>query len=569
MEKSDITETIESDALKANLLETAGHVVIDPELLVLLEVVEQFKGLHSTLEKLLYEVCHPFRNWKIVLPQLRSFAVKNINHYRVHEKGPESFRLFSRLFLEALNDTRRDAFLLSQAVGAMMVWLDKLIGKFTPVDLENFGPDLNALLEHLEALDKDESTVMMQIVHGQYPISKIAKQLLVLTGEEEVNFDFLPLTRFVQTIRRRCYNYWLQEDDPLTWFLDSCSIPVTDFHSSQLFQTISHDVMGDHLEAMEKMDLERDPVVGLEELLELPGHIDIVRYYREMPNKLVEAEEVFLQIEKGRVPLHHFNENRKLLFLFKIMDTKGLYLIHEETLREINRSLVQLIRQQSFEEIEEFLLTTFELLKANVRKYPHTSLQCIQVLGGEVFDRGNSRMVEAFLWGVVRFGFQHASVVGVDENWQPLANPAHLANIRVWLHLIMREPKWCSTLLSALIIHVKLSGTCVKDTDLFQRDITQLLNHPIEPIYNLSKQFTKLMPVFFNEIGSEGELRDVSTELDEIHKRKDVLIHFLRKQGHVESSNLIVDFIQAIFLFWKTGDKTFLFSYLRKRSTAR
>jgi len=239
-----------------------------------------------------------------------------------------------------------------------------------------------------------------------------------------------------------------------------------------------------------------------------------------------------------------------------------LYLIHEETLREINRSLVQLIREQSFEEIEEFLLTTFELLKANVRKYPHTSLQCIQVLGAEVFDRGNSRMVEAFLWGVVRFGFQHASVVGVDENWQPLANPAHLANIRVWLHLIMREPKWCSTLFSALIIHLKLSGTCIKDTDLFQRDITQLLNHPIEPIYNLTKQFAKLMPVFFNEIGSEGELRDVSTELDEIHKRKDVLIHFLRKQGHVESSNLIVDFIQAIILFWKTRDKMLLIPYI-------
>ena len=70
------------------------------------------------------------------------------------------------------------------------------------------------------------------------------------------------------------------------------------------------------------------------------------------------------------------------------------------------------------------------------------------------------------------------------------------------------------------------------------------------------------MPVFFNEIGSEGELRDVSTELDEIHKRKDILIHFLRKQGHVESSNLIVDFIQAIILFWKTRDKTLLFPYI-------
>ena len=31
-------------------------------------------------------------------------------------------------------------------------------------------------------------------------------------------------------------------------------------------------------------------------------------------------------------------------------------------------------------------------------------MQCIQVLGGEVFDRGKSKMVEAFLWEVVRFG---------------------------------------------------------------------------------------------------------------------------------------------------------------------
>lgn len=98
MEIRKSVATIESDALRANLLETAGHVVIDPELHILLEVVKDFKGLHSTLEKLLYEVCHPFRNWKIVLPQLRSFVLKNFNHYMAHEKGPEALRLFSRLF---------------------------------------------------------------------------------------------------------------------------------------------------------------------------------------------------------------------------------------------------------------------------------------------------------------------------------------------------------------------------------------------------------------------------------------------------------------------------------------
>ena len=284
--------------------------------------------------------------------------------------------------------------------------------------------------------------------------------------------------------------------------------------------------------------------------------------YRDVPAKLSDEQEPDKKTEKNLEAIDRFSENRNLLFLFRIMETSGLALIHEETLREINRSLVLLVRLQTYEEIEQFLLTTFQLLKANVRKYPHTSLQCIQVLGTEVFNRGNSRLVEAFLWETVRFGFQYANVTGVDEDWQPITNPAHLANIRVWINLIMQEPKWCSTLFSALIINLKLSGTCVKDTDLFQRDITQLLNHPIEPVYNLFKQFAKLMPVFFNEIGAEGYLRDVSTDIDEIHKRKDVLIHFLRKQSHVESSNLIVDFIEAIFAFWKTRSRDFLKPFL-------
>ena len=562
-EKKHTAGRIESDALRANLLETAGKVVIDDDLLVLLEVVEKFKGLHSTLEKLLYEVCHPFRNWRIILPQLRSFVLKNSKHYIKHEKGPEALRLFAGLFFDAIHDTQKDPILLSQAIGGLLIWLDKVIGAGTVADLRRLEPELNQLFLRLSAFDGDDGLVIMHIVHGQQPVARIAKRLVAATEGDEEGYDYLPLIKLIQTVFRRCYGYWLKEDDPLDWFLTRCSISKTNSPLSRLFSPISHHAMREHLGVLDFPEVNGDELGSLKLMLELPAHVDIVKYYRAIPGKLAAAEEELHYCEPGsRDKLYLFNENRKLLFLFKIMDTKGLYLIHEETLREINRSLVQLIRQQSFEEIEEFLLTTFKLLKANIRKYPHTSLQCIQVLGGEVFDRGNSRMVEAFLWEVVRFGFQHANVVGVDENWQPLANPAHLANIRVWLHLIMREPKWCSTLFSALIIHLKLTGTCVKDTDLFQRDITELLNHPIEPIYNLAKQFTKLMPVFFNEIGSEGELRDVSTELDELHKRRDVLIHFLRKQGHVESSNLIVDFIKAIFLFWRSKDKVVLSPYL-------
>ena len=44
--------------------------------------------------------------------------------------------------------------------------------------------------------------------------------------------------------------------------------------------------------------------------------------------------------------------------------------------------------------------------------------------------------------------------------------------------------------------------------------------------------------------------------------RKDLLIHFLRKQSHVESSNLIEDFIKEIFRFWRPKDKSGLRHFL-------
>jgi pyruvate, orthophosphate dikinase len=562
MEELNTEPGIESDALRANLLETAGDVVIAEDFRLLLDIVQKYRGIHASLEKLLYEICHPFRNWNLILPHLRSFVLKNSGHFKGHEQGPEAFRLFSRLFFEAVDDSRRSPGLLAQIVGALIIWLDKMVSLFSGDDLGRYAGPLNELLRRIEEPDQDDNPVLMHIVHGQHTVKRLAARLLELAGDGAPGFDCLPLASCLAAIHRRTYQYWLQEDDPLPWFLERCGIEAKDFQAGGIFTAISHETLSGYLEVLDGLDLADDPVGSLRKILELPTSVDIVKQYREIPHLLVGTEKDGSEGLPVLSPLHLAVENHKLLFLFKIMDTEGLHLIHEEILREINRSLVQLIRQQSFEEIEEFLLITFQLLKANVRKYPHTSLQCIQVLGGEVFDRGNSRMVEAFLWGVVRFGFQHANVTGVDEDWQPLANPAHLSNIRVWLHLIMREPKWCSTLFSALIIHLKLSGTCVKDTDLFQRDITELLNHPIEPIYNLAKQFAKLMPVFYNEIGSEGELRDVSTELDEIHRRKDVLIHFLRKQGHVESSNLIVDFIKAIFLFWKSKDKTLLQPFL-------
>ena len=115
---------------------------------------------------------------------------------------------------------------------------------------------------------------------------------------------------------------------------------------------------------------------------------------------------------------------------------------------------------------------------------------------------------------------------------------------------------------AALTIHLALCGVFIKDTDLFPRDITRFLHSGIEPVYNQAKQLTRLFPSYFNEIGAEGRLRDISTELDELTHRKDILIHFLRKQSHVESSNLIIKFCEAVLEFWETRDKRPLESFV-------
>lgn len=553
------TIAIDSDALRANLLETAtDEVAIDPSLLVLEEIVKNYKGISKNLHELLYEVCHPYRNWKMLVPRVRAFVLKNISHYFKHEKGPEAFDRFIVIFCQAIIDSRKNNTLLAQIIESMLAYTDRLVSLLDPESLVRYENSLAQLFWRLKNLD-DEVIIFM--VQGQHPMKRIAQQLLKLE-QGVTSYNFKPLAELMRRVFTMNYEYWLSEKDPLAWFTEECGDICRGWQAGQLFNAISHQQLQKHLAILNGVDIETDPRQALCVILELPSHMDIVRLYKFVPEKLNEEQQSALKAAEKEEQLDRFNENRKLIFLFHIMETSGLALIHEETIREINRGLVQLIRRQTFEEIESFLLTTFQLLKANVRKYPHTSLQCIQVLGTEVFKRGNSRLVEAFLWESVRFGFQYANVTGVDEDWQPITNPAHLANIRVWINLIIQEPKWCSTIFSALIINLKLSGTCVKDTDLFQRDITQLLNHPIEPVYNLFKQFAKLMPVFFNEIGAEGYLRDVSTEIDEIHRRKDPLIHFLRKQSHVESSNLIVDFIESIFVFWKTRDKKVLESFL-------
>ena len=75
-------------------------------------------------------------------------------------------------------------------------------------------------------------------------------------------------------------------------------------------------------------------------------------------------------------------------------------------------------------------------------------------------------------------------------------------------------PPFRRKLLSALIVNLRLGGVYISDTDLFQRDITNILNSNVSPFYKKVKQLSLIFPVYFNEIGAEGEIRHVTTAMD-------------------------------------------------------
>ncbi|MBF0126474.1 MAG: phosphoenolpyruvate synthase, partial [Magnetococcales bacterium] len=531
----------ESDALRANLALTAvKQVEIDPRQKLLLEVVQGYAGILKDLERLLLELHHPFRNWLLILPELRGFVLKNASRYTLHPRGPDCFSLFCDLFLQALNEVTKPP-LMRMVLEGLTAYLDKQTALLAPARMQEFAPAMNRVFAVLADLSGERLLLLAQSHH---PIKRTVSILLQQSTRPGHAFllDPGPICHLAIRSLRATYQLWLDQNDP-EWYT------VLGHHECD---AISHKALYTALDTLVLLAREPPSVALLTRIAELPSYLDIVRGYRE-------AADALGQLPAGEITsdVKRLVEGRKLRFLFHIMETEGLSMIHEECLREINRALAHLVElQQSFEELQDSFLQTFLFLKANVVKYPHTALQCIEALGVEVFKRDNSRLVEAFLEQAVRFGFQYRTVTGVSHEWQPICNPAHLTNIRIWLNLINLNPKWCSTLLSALIINLKLSGTLIRDTDLFQKEVTRLLNGDVAPVFNLVKQFARLLPVYYNEIGAEGELRDVSTELDEISKRQDRLIHFLRKACHVESTNLMVDLVREILQFWRSGEKS-------------
>ncbi|MFW6241845.1 MAG: pyruvate, phosphate dikinase, partial [Thermodesulfobacteriota bacterium] len=537
---------IQSKALEVNLASYHVDVDIDPAYEPLQAVMSRYYGLAEGLTTFLKELSHPRKNLQFIVAEARAYALNYFHLLRDHERGPEAAALFVDIFLSAL-DQSPDPDVRTDAVDDLLLFLQKMIRESGSGAIGRFIPVLDDAFARIADLDEDD---FFLFVKSYYRPERLAEALAPYSSD--VAIDFAPVNRFLARYLAAAYDYWLAQDDPFDWFSQEVDGLADREAVALIFEEIDRDRIRAYRERLDAVLA--DEAGGTEHaralyrlggLLNLPGYNDFVEAYRKIPSRLLAAGR-----DSGQ-------SNRwKVIFLFHIMNIAGLSVIHEEALRDINRTLGWLIGHERFSYLDQLIQETFAILKTRFRDFPATALTCVLNMGRGVYRTDDSDLVKLFINAATDLGFQAPMIGGVGDDWQIRVNAAHLQNIRVWMELIGLNPKWSTRLLSDLVIHLSVGGVFIKDTDLFPRDVTRLLNADIGPVYNLVKQLCRLFPVYFNDIGAEGELRDISTRIDEVANRKDPLVHFLRKQTHVESSNRVVHFVAAVLRYWRTRDRS-------------
>jgi len=530
---------IQSKALEVNIANYHVDVAIDEKYSVLQEVMSKYYGLMEGLNSFLQELSHPYKNWQFIVQEARGYSLNYYHLLKNHPKGPDAARLFVDIFTSAI-ESKSEIEVRADAVDNLLLFIQKII-KDSGSDIQRFMPVIDDSFDYIRNY-KDEDFFLF--VKSFYQLKKLGEALLNCSSE--ITADFKAANLLLLKYYKHTYTYWLSEIDPWTWFKEEADKIDNLEKIDKLFQHISHKQIKQFQAELEEIAQSKNMALEdvLKNLIALPGYNQFVETHRGIPQRILGED------------AKNVRKNRwKLIFLFHIMNISGLSLIHEETLRDINRTLSWLIAHESLLNTSNLIRKTFSILKKQTSKYPATSLNCVLNMGKSVYKTDDGDLVIFFIDYVIDLGFQSPMIDGVGNDWQIKVNSAHILNIRTWLELIELDPKWSTRLLSYLIIYLSICGLFIRDTDLFPRDITQLLNSDIGPVYNLTKQLARVFPVYFNDIGAEGKLRDISTEIDEICHRKDVLIHFLRKQSHVESSNLIIDFMEATLNFWATREK--------------
>ena len=538
---------LQSSALQVNLERTAVQVEIPEKYSILFRVVESHYGVSKRTQELLLELNHPYINWEYVLKMLKTLSIGDFYEFNKDVNGFEALETILNIYFDVISRSPSEN--AKETAIRYLIEFVSTIASNSNAFLHRNMPLFTYVIDRLLHISK-EHTLLFKKCSGNM------KSLLTCFDQYGIEIPHDIMKDFLYRVFSETYLFWLTQPDPATWIPgeQGSSGESTEMYQ-RLIEPLTHKHFNILLERLKSIHNScfAEKNVLTEKYLNMPDYSQITDGYFLIADK-IEKIDTF----EGQQHLI------KLNFLFNMLNVSGLSDVYINALWEINRSLGKVFTEEKNENLNGFIKKIFKVMKESSARNEHRGaiIDCISTIAREVFQQNSHQLVDTFIEELIHYGFQYPEIKGSNTEWQIQVNPAHIMNIRSWLGIIAIKPRWTKRLLSALIINLKIGGIFIRDTDIIQKDISNLLNSDIAPAYNLVKQLLRIFPVYFSEIGAEGELRETSTRVDELSYRNDKLIYFLRKQSHVESNSLLVNFIEDIFRFWHSGEKDFIKRHL-------
>ena len=533
-----------SRALAINLRRTAVDVIVPPDQRVLLDIVADRYGVHERTKKLLREINHPYVGWEPTLEELHRCATGDLAYYLADARGPQAVRIFASLYAAAARSTTGS--LCETAVRRFIDYLETVARESgeQPAGLPA------ALAEGLLALERVLEGDPKQASRASAGLRRLAAALVKAApsgGEAAAERGLALLADALRT----AYALWRGRDDPTERWREIAQADPRATPPAAV-AAISRDRLDAWLDELAQLTRRHSTLLpAADQLLALPDAGRIERGY-------LEAAACFAS--PGRDPADE--RLARIRWLLGLLDSDALASIHERAVAEIAELCRASVRESHADRLERVVREIFAVLRRSDLAVSHPGHSLVATVGAAILAAGDRRLSATVIDEMLDTDFPDPGFSGFTEEWQLRVDPAHLRAIRTDLAVIEANPALAGRLIAGLTVELELGGVLVADTDLFQKDISRLLNGDVSAVYHPLKRLLELFPVYFGEIGAEGELRDLSTQIDEIEGRRDPLCHFLRKQCHVESNPKLVDFVDAVAGFWATGDATPLRPYL-------
>jgi len=512
-----MSETFKSQALEANLAQTMRYkdITIPEEHQAFIALSASYFGINKRAKECITEFHHPLSNHTFVTEELRKMVMDDFWFYTREDVPAGTLRIPLEMMRSLLKPEVALKLRLN-VVKTLLEFIDKeaCCPKPEPAMIELVFDILK------DKFETNKDCYILATKHAERYLDKIVKN-------EAFTEAACALMRMML---EENYRYWRESSQVEEWIKAKKNL-LSDKEKTSVINEIGEPYFKTLNESLKQ-------ATTWEALSGMP-HFD------QLAKRFSESDSIF----------SHFIT--RFHYVFFLLHLPGMESQRERLIWNMDRMMRDAIDEMGWDEMMPFIDTIFEIAEELRQNYTSAVLDFQLTLGKKIIDidqTDTKELVNHFEKRLIEFGFVTPGNVFVDEDWQLSVNKDHIKCIRVWLELIEYSKTPMDKLLSSLIVNLKLGGIFLSDTDLFQREITKILNSNISPYYKKVKQLSRIFPVYFNEIGAEGEIRNVTTNMDEISARQDKLVHFLRKQVHTESNNTLIDLTLEVFKFWSDGN---------------